>query len=260
MTTGDAWENKAWDTLAAELDLWAEAGAKATLWWRDDDAVAPTPALTRLRAIATAHGVPVALAVIPTGATPELAEHLRGWPGVSVLQHGLSHANHETPPAKKAELGAARPPDAVLEDLRQGWRRLAGFDPLPVLVPPWNRIAADVIPRLPGLGYAGISTFTPRRQPCPAPGLIQVNTHVDVIDWRGGGGFAGTGAVIAATVRHLAALRFGTTDRDEPTGLLTHHLVHDDACHHFLDRFLSATANHPAVLWLAAPTVFIPVP
>ena len=113
-----------------------------------------------------------------------------------MLQHGLSHANHETPPAKKTELGAARPLQHVIADLITGWNLLEPFDPLPVLVPPWNRISPDLIGRLPGLGYKGLSTFTPRAQPHPAPGLLQVNTHVDIIDWRGGGVFAGTGAAI----------------------------------------------------------------
>lgn len=242
--------------LARELDLWAEAGRTATLWWRDDDAVAPSPALDRLRDAVTAAGVPVALAVIPAGATAELAEELRGWPGVSVLQHGLAHANHETPPAKKTELGSARNVEAVLADLAEGWRLLRPFDPLPVLVPPWNRIAADVTARLPALGYAGLSTFNARPRPSPVPGLVQVNTHVDVIDWRGGGGFAGTGAVIGALVRHLAARRTGAADPDEATGMLTHHLVHDDPCRRFLDRFLAAASEHPAVRWLDAPALF----
>ncbi|MEK9660397.1 MAG: hypothetical protein VW644_01455, partial [Alphaproteobacteria bacterium] len=40
-----------WDALAAELDVWAAAGRTATLWWRDDDADAASPALERLLAL-----------------------------------------------------------------------------------------------------------------------------------------------------------------------------------------------------------------
>ena len=43
-----------WDALARELDAWGEAGAVATLWWRDDDAVADTPTLRRLLSLAAA--------------------------------------------------------------------------------------------------------------------------------------------------------------------------------------------------------------
>ena len=174
-------DSAAWEALTRELDLWAAEGRTATFWWRDDDAVAPTPALSTLRACATAAGIPIALAVIPARATPELAAELRDWPSATVLQHGLSHANHETPPAKKTELGAARPVQHVIADLITGWNLLEPFDPLPVLVPPWNRISPDLIGRLPGLGYKGLSTFTPRARPQPgtraAPGQHPCRYH-----------------------------------------------------------------------------------
>ncbi len=249
-------DSAAWEALTRELDLWAAEGRTATFWWRDDDAVAPTPALSTLRACATAAGIPIALAVIPARATTELAAKLRNWPSATVLQHGLSHTNHETPPAKKIELGTARPLQHVIADLITGWNLLEPFDPLPVLVPPWNRISPGLTGRLPGLGYKGLSTFTPRARPHPAPGLLQVNTHVDIIDWRGGGAFVGTGPAITATVRHLSARRSGAADPDEPTGLLTHHLVHDAECERFLERFTAATSLHPAVRWLGARSIF----
>jgi hypothetical protein len=247
-------DSAAWEALTRELDLWAAETRTATFWWRDDDATAPTPALDKLRT--SAADIPIALAVIPARATLELAAELRDWPDASVLQHGLSHANHETPPAKKTELSAARPLQHVIADLITGWNLLESFNPLPVLVPPWNRISPDLTGRLPGLGYKGLSTFTPRARPHPAPGLLQVNTHVDIIDWRGGGAFVGTGAAITATVRHLSARRSGAADPDEPTGLLTHHLVHDAECERFLERFTAATSQHPAVRWLGARDIF----
>ena len=37
-----------WDRLEREIDAWAAAGREATLWWRDDDAVAATAELERL--------------------------------------------------------------------------------------------------------------------------------------------------------------------------------------------------------------------
>jgi hypothetical protein len=246
----------AWDSLTAALDRWADAGQTTTLWWRDDDAAAPCPALFDLARTAHSAGVPIALAVIPARATPDLAGVLADWPGAAVIQHGLSHTNHENPPAKKAELGSARPTAAVLADLAEGWRRLAPFDPLPVLVPPWNRIAPDLITHLPTAGYAGLSTFAPRTSPHPAAGLVQVNTHMDIMNWRGGGGFAGIEAAIAAAVRHLTLRRTGTADPSEPTGLLTHHLVHDAECWRFLDQFLTITKAHPAVRWLDASAIF----
>jgi hypothetical protein len=246
--------NDAWDALTRELDQWDAEGRTAAFWWRDDDAVTPTPALDRLRSLSA--GIPIALAVIPAGATPELAAELRDWPESTVLQHGLSHDNHETAPAKKTELGTARPVSHAITDLRTGWDLLARFDPLPVLVPPWNRISPDLTGQLPGLGYIGLSTFTPRAAANPAPGLLQVNTHVDIIDWHGGGGFAGTEATIAATIRHLTSRRTGTADPDEPTGLLTHHLVHDADCDRFLAQYTAAISLHPAACWRGARDIF----
>jgi hypothetical protein len=64
-----------WCDLVDELDRWEEAGRVAQLWWRDDDAVAPTPALDRLLDVAA--GIPLSLAVIPAEMVRELATALR---------------------------------------------------------------------------------------------------------------------------------------------------------------------------------------
>ena len=41
---------QAWLGVESELGHWQRAGRVATLWWRDDDAAAPTPALLQGRA------------------------------------------------------------------------------------------------------------------------------------------------------------------------------------------------------------------
>ena len=45
---------------------------------------------------------------------------------------------------------------------------------------------------------------------------------------------------------------------EEPTGILTHHLVQDDATDAFLDRLIAVSVAHPAVLWLDAGEIFVP--
>jgi hypothetical protein len=243
-------EREAWQRLAAELDRWGPG--EATLWWRDDDAALPTPALDRLLALGPQ---PLALAVIPGQASALLPERLAGRP-VDVLQHGFAHVNHEPAGEKKAELGSARPAATVLGELargRQRLERLFGRRALPVLVPPWNRIAEALVDRLPGLGYAGLSTYGPRPA---APGLHRVNTHVDIIDWRGGRAFIGAAAALDLTLAHLSARRTGRADRREPTGILTHHLVMAEAGFAFLGELLAASARHPAVQWLGARDIF----
>ncbi len=250
-----------WDDLARELELWAAASRPATLWWRDDDAVAPTPALDRLLDFAAQHDIPVALAVIPAPATQALAERVRVLRDrIGLLQHGFAHATHAAPGEKKAELGAQRPPEIVVAELAAGWRRLEALfgaaAPLPVLVPPWNRIAPPVISLLRAAGFIGLSTYGPRPAPLAAPGLLQVNAHVDIVDWRGSRGFVGEGAALGQLVGHLAARRRGGVDRQEPTGLMTHHLAHDEGCWAFVSELARRLAQHRAAVWLDAATIF----
>jgi peptidoglycan/xylan/chitin deacetylase (PgdA/CDA1 family) len=248
-----------WDELDRELDAWADAGRVATVWVRDDDAVAATPALDRLLDACARHDLPIALAVIPHGADETLGATVAGRRGVHVLQHGWRHENHAGPGEKKMELGDHRGLEPVREDLAAGRRRLQhlfGARFLPVVAPPWNRIGAEVAASLHAWGYQGLSLFTPRDRTIAAPGLIRVNTHVDIIDWKGTRGFRGDAAAVAQAVAHLKARRLAEVDADEPTGLITHHLVHDAGCRAFIDCFLERLARHPAVRWPAADEIF----
>ncbi|WP_425450185.1 polysaccharide deacetylase family protein [Virgifigura deserti] len=254
-----------WTDLDRELAAWAAAGRTATFWWRDDDAVGPSAALDRLLGLAAAEAVPLALAVIPAETGPALADTLREHPGRAVLQHGYTHWNHAPAGEKKAELGAHRTAAEVTATLSQGQDRLRvlfGAQFLPVLVPPWNRIDPALIPALPGLGFTGLSTYGGKAGATPG-GLAVIDTHIDIIDWRNGRGFVGEAAALALAVRHLAARRRGETApdapiRDEPTGLLTHHLVHDQASWAFIAAFIARVAAHPAARWLDVFELFDP--
>lgn len=243
-----------WDALSRELDAWAAAGRRATLWWRDDDATAPGAALDRLLALGAGRA-PIGLAVVPEPTGDALARRLATAPLVRVLQHGWAHRNHRPQGERSAEYAADRPLAAMTDELARGRDHLAGWFGarfLPVLVPPWNRIDAAVIAALPSLGYRGLSCFGPRD-----PGArTTVNTHVDPIAWRAGRGFVGEAKALGELVHHLADRRAGVVDADEPTGLLTHHLGHDEPLWRFLDALLASTAAHPAVQWLDPRDVF----
>jgi hypothetical protein len=248
-----------WRDLGDELDLWAGAGRRATFWWRDDDAVEDTPALARLLELRARFGVPVAVAAIPARAEATLARALDGVPATSVLQHGYAHLNHASDQQAKSELGRDRPVAAVLADLAAGRARLdAVFGDAwhPILVPPWNRIDAAVVAALPDEGYRGISAMGPRSSRDRASGLMRIDVHVDPIDWPVTRGFAGEDAVLAVALAHLRRRRADAADADEPTGLMTHHLAHDDGCWAFIETFLAATSAHPAGRWIDAPTAF----
>ena len=256
-------DDGAWDELDRELDAWGTAGQVATLWWRDDDATEPTAALDRLLDISGQHGAPVALAVIPAAAHRALAARLAAAPALtSVLQHGYAHRNHAPAGEKKAELSGHRPPAEVLGELEAGRARLAELfgatevPALPVMVPPWNRIDRQVIIGLARAGYAGLSTYNTRRARFAGPGLLQVNTHADIVDWHGGRGFLGTAAALGLLTGHLAARRSGRADPEEPTGLITHHLVHDAACWAFCAELAERIAGHPSARWLDAAGIF----
>ncbi|HEV2552047.1 MAG TPA: polysaccharide deacetylase family protein [Stellaceae bacterium] len=246
-----------WEDLDRELDAWQALGRRATFWWRDDDAVADDPRLVHL--LTLARGLPIALAVVPAAAEPALAARLIETPSASVIQHGWCHANHAPANEKKAELGAHRPIAVMTAELVAGWQRLKalfGARALPVLAPPWNRITDALVPRLSALGFAALSTYGPRRALNPAPGLVQINAHIDLIDWRRSRRFVGAEAALAQIAAHLARHRRGEMDTAEPTGLLTHHLKHDVATEDFLRALLDRLCRHDAVRWLALGDVF----
>ncbi|MGO7541812.1 polysaccharide deacetylase family protein [Rhizobium ruizarguesonis] len=242
-------DRMAWDPLRRELDRWQAAGRVARFWLRDDDAVEPTLALEMLMALAGENEVPLMLAVIPGLTGEALAVRLGEEADVAVAVHGWSHKNHAGLKAKKQELGGARPTEVVLGELGEGFRLLERLHParfLPVLVPPWNRIDAALIPALPALGFAALSVYGRAKQDSPMPLL---NTHVDIIDWHGTRGGRSEAELVAELV---AELRDRFVGSDEPIGVLTHHLVHDAAAWDFLSALFAVTGGHPAVRWSSA--------
>ncbi len=249
-----------WRSLSDELDAWAAAGAAATLWWRDDDAVEPSAALERLLGLAAARDVPIALAVIPARASQALAWTLEtARARATLLQHGYAHRNHAPAIEKKMELGAHRPPATVQEELARGRARMTelfGAGSAPILVPPWNRIAEALVPELVRLGFRGLWTYGPRAAAAPVSGLVQINSHVDIMRWGTSRGFLGEAEALGLLAGRLRARRLGEVDAAEPTGLLSHHGVHDEACWDFLETLLGHLADHPAACFLSAGEAF----
>jgi len=244
--------------LYDELEAWAKAGRRPRLWWRDDDATADLPSLRRLLDLRERAGLPLALAVIPALIEESLPPLLAEAGSLSLLQHGFSHKNHAAREAKKRELGDERALEAVLGELKEGKARgeaVFGADWLPVLVPPWNRIAPQVAAALPALGFTGLSTHG--RAPTPPPGLLQVNSHLDIMEWKPQTRFRGEETVLAGLCDQLAARRQGEeAGEEEPLGLLTHHKAHDEAAWIFLDRLLLDPRVKEMVSWTPASGLF----
>ncbi|HXR55727.1 MAG TPA: polysaccharide deacetylase family protein [Casimicrobiaceae bacterium] len=248
-----------WAGLERELDRWHAQGQPATLWLRDDDACRDTPALRRLLTLASSHGIPVAIAAIPATLDATLADALSRCREATLVQHGYAHRNHASADERSAELGDGRGVDVRIDELRRGRARLRsefGDRFVSVLVPPWNRAGDALLPSLAPAGFAGLSRFGPRAAADAAPGLRQVNTHVDPIAWRRDRAFIGVDAALERLVAHLGARRECACDADEPTGLLTHHLAFDDAAWDFVDALLARTRRHPAAAWLDVAQAF----
>lgn len=244
-----------WRKLSDELDRWQASGRTATLWWRDDDAVSATAALDRLLELHRRCGVPLALASIPALAERSLVARLEPHPGIAVLQHGYAHKNYASEGDRAIELGGNRQRAQIVAELEQGRKTLRTLFRqrlLPVMVPPWNRISPDLYPDLRALGYRALSCFAARSSREAVAGVLQSNCHADLIDWRRGRRFRGEARTLDQICTHLQARRNGAADGSEATGILSHHLDHDDDCWRFLETLLERCSRHPAVRWLAA--------
>ncbi|WP_114947147.1 glycosyltransferase [Microvirga calopogonii] len=234
-----------WSPLDRALDRARDRGCPVRFWWRDDDAVADTPRLDRLLGLAHRYDAGIGLAVIPQGIEASLARRLSEEPKVFTLVHGWSHADHAPPGEKKAEFGPHRPLELMAKEAERALylaRERLGSRLLPVFVPPWNRISRDLVPHLPRLGFTGLSTFTDRKTAQPVPGLVQVNTHVDPIDWHGTRSLADPAAIVAALAGAVERRVAGDADPEEPIGFLTHHLVHDDVIWALCERVIARLA------------------
>lgn len=244
------------DTLNQELDEWNFAGVAAKFWWRDDDAVEHSDALARLLELSRRYEAPLALAVIPHTLKKSLAAAVNQMRSVAILQHGYAHTNHAAHADKKIELGG-RAPQEIYKELKAGQdilRQQFGAQFLEVVVPPWNRISDDVLDGLAQCGFSGISTYGARDT--SKSKLRVVNTHADIINWRAGKKFIGAAVVVEMLVKHLRGKRRGEYVA-EASGLLTHHLVHDEDSWNFLAELFALLDEHPAAKWQSATDVFI---
>ncbi|WP_237479719.1 polysaccharide deacetylase family protein [Lichenibacterium dinghuense] len=225
------------------LDRAHADGRRIDVWLRDDDCVAVTPALERLASLCGDVGLPILLAVIPAPAEDALAPWVAAHPAAVPCQHGFRHANHAPAGERARELGG-RAVEAVLGELAQGREKLKALfgDALSgVLVPPWNRIDAALIPHLPGAGYAALSCFAPTPDASPLPRL---DSDLDIVDWRGGR--------VGRPPGDLARKVAGVVAGGDRLGVLTHHLAHDGAAWAGLEALLDVLAAHPAVRFTSA--------
>jgi hypothetical protein len=253
----------AWEPVRQELSRWRARGLTARFWLRDDDACEITPQLERLAALARRYNFKIGLAVIPSKLTDALVSYLAaGDARFLPMCHGWSHTNHGTV-EKPGEFGPDRPFAEVEADCRRGYERfVACFGSRPaVFVPPFGCITKDVEACLGEVGFAGLSngpTLALARlarlhaklealPPNPFWSLPArpLDTHVDPIDWRRKTAHPPE-RISVELVGELRLRRKGYIPPSNPIGLLTHHLVHDEAIWSVCDELLDVLQDEPA--------------
>lgn len=243
-----------WDPVEKELAKWDNSLPPARLWLRDDDAVEPTSQLKRLVDLTAQFDVPLTIAVIPDFATQALATYIAKHPNISVALHGYSHTNHAPPDQKKRELGLHRDKQIVLDELVSGRLKLEQmFNKhfINMLVPPWNRIDAQLVPELSSLRLSSLSTFGWENFSVGA-GLVQYNTQVDIIDWKGSRGGRSLNELIAELANNVKVAR---QKGGVPVGILSHHLVHDAAAWCFLQELFNFCRQRKDIKWCHAASL-----
>jgi hypothetical protein len=242
-------EARIWQPVVTSLERWETAGPKAPLWLRDDDAVEPSPALDRLIRLARGNRIPIALSIIPASTGEALAGILKDEPHVEPIVHGWAHRSHAPEGEKKQEFGLHRPMSEMHDELARALHRLRELYQsrlVPIFVPPWNRIAPQVAQGLGKLGYSAISAFGQSAPEQTERSIPQINTHVDLIDFRGTRRCRDHG-VLASSL--AATLDHSLTHGRYPIGVLSHHLDHDDAAFEFLEGLFAVSKSHR---WLPA--------
>lgn len=149
--------------------------------------------------------------------------------------------------------------EVLFGELKLGFDKLKaafGDQFIPVMAPPWTRIAPEVTERLADAGYKGLSLVPTRKAKYAAPGLLEANTRCDPIKWKGGARFTGTERALDDVVGHLRDRRAGVADAEEPTGFLTHHIDHDEEIWGFVEELAPILNAHPATRWITFDELF----
>lgn len=243
-----------WDPIKEEIKIWNGEGLCLPFWWRDDDAVKPTPELERLNTLSLDLQIPVHIAVIPKFATLELADFVKANHNITSLIHGWSHENHAPEGQKKAEFGAHRSKEEMKLDLQRSVSQMSeifGETYSTIFVPPWNRVSPEIYPLLVELGISMISASKVRQNKNIYPGLEQINTHLEPISYKVKNTLVEPEIFIAKLSAKLHDRRIGIADNSEPFGYLTHHLAQNEDMWRLSETFLNLIKEFPLELFQA---------
>lgn len=205
------------------------------LWWRDDDARVPSPALDRLLDLSRRHAAPITIAAVPDGDIQALAATCRAV-DADLAIHGFRHENRAPAGQPSGEVNDQDRLDDVMSELGTALEvfRRAGVKPS-LFVPPWNNAHPTLRMAL-GLRGLELSCYGEMRAEGPPS---QLDAHLDLMRWKPRPRFRGAVRFLLRA-RRLLAERRQRNLWNEPLGLLTHHLDHDPPTWRFLDAFLAA--------------------
>ncbi|WP_421737934.1 DUF2334 domain-containing protein [Caulobacter sp.] len=222
--------------LGPELARWKAAGHAPVFWWRDDDARRPSPALDRLLELSRRFGAPITLAAVPDGDLPALAQVCASTPGVELAIHGFRHENRAPAGQPSGEVNDQDSLEGVAAEVEAAIAVFAraGVE-AELFVPPWNNAHPTLDAALVRHGLV-VSRYGELRAPGAAP--PRIDAHLDVMRWKPTARFRGARRFLLRARRLLVERRVRGL-WDDPIGLLTHHLDHDEASWTFLEAFLA---------------------
>ena len=241
-------------SLKNELDEWSRTETMATIWWRDDDLHQPTAELDLILNTSEITSFKPLLGVIPLLCSQGLSASVKNF-NLRIAVHGLLHVNHNSHLDRKSEFGGARYIEDQKRDVKKAKDALTslfGDSVLNCFIPPWNRISSELVSYLPDLGFSSISTFGDRKTEYPAPNLLQINTHVDLIDWKKSRKFIGGKSMTTQLTNCLRYKRSKELGHFEPIGLLSHHLKMNKKDWEDFETVCFILKNHTAA-YLADP-------
>ncbi len=211
---------------------------KARVFFRADDIGVGGRSFDALCGLYRAHGVPLALAVVPAWlserrierlvASAPIQEPLWGW-----HQHGWRHVNWQKT-GKKSEFGDQRPLEKQWKDIWHGHMKLLDIFQdrlLPVFTPPWNRCSAMTLEVLDQLGFKAVSTS----DPLPKPGknssrLKNLRVTVDLHTRKNTDGPADYTLLLQELGNALS--------KDMPVGVMIHHQRMTSFAFDFLEELI----------------------
>lgn len=219
----------------------AMADIEIKVFFRADDIAVPSKNFSKMMALFLKHQIPLCLAVVPAWmtekrwkATAEFRE--KGKALFCWHMHGYRHMNHE-PKGKKQEFGPARSPQAVLNDLTRGQKRLQtimGKDLTRVFTPPWNRCSMDAMMMLKKACFAGISR-SHGSLPLAPEGLKDIPVHVDLHTRKEKSGEEGLQNLLE---EFKTGLTSGTC------GIMLHHMCMNDRAFLLLEYLLELFSGY----------------